>query len=56
MERQKILGDVASDVRRIQVAQQELDQNLDTITAYQIELKSTLEVRNYVQVDATSNG
>lgn len=44
MESQKKLGDIASDVRRIQVAQKELDTNLDTIFAYQMELKSTLEV------------
>ncbi|KAF1319808.1 Nuclear pore glycoprotein, partial [Globisporangium splendens] len=43
MESQKKLGDIASDVRRIQVAQKELDTNLDTIFAYQMELKSTLE-------------
>lgn len=45
MDSQKKLGDIASDVRRIQVAQNELDSNLDTIFAYQMELKSTLEVR-----------
>lgn len=44
MESQKKLGDIAGDVRRIQVAQKELDTNLDTIFAYQMELKSTLEV------------
>ena len=45
MDSQKKLGDIASDVRRIQVAQNELDTNLDTIFAYQMELKSTLEVQ-----------
>lgn len=43
MDSQRKLGDIASDVRRIQVAQNELDTNLDTIFAYQMELKSTLE-------------
>ncbi|UIZ24898.1 hypothetical protein KXD40_006759 [Peronospora effusa] len=43
MDSQKKLGDIAGDVRRIQVAQNELDTNLDTIFAYQMELKSTLE-------------
>lgn len=45
MDSQTKLGELASDVRRIQVAQKELDTNLDTIFAYQMELKSTLEVR-----------
>jgi nuclear pore complex protein Nup62 len=45
MDSQRKLGDIAGDVRRIQVAQNELDTNLDTIFAYQMELKSTLEVR-----------
>lgn len=48
LESQKKLGDIASDVRRIQVAQKELDTNLDTIFAYQMELKSTLEVRAHL--------
>ncbi|KAG3110417.1 hypothetical protein PI124_g8969 [Phytophthora idaei] len=43
MDSQRKLGDIAGDVRRIQVAQNELDTNLDTIFAYQMELKSTLE-------------
>ncbi|KAE9297040.1 hypothetical protein PF008_g23848 [Phytophthora fragariae] len=43
MDSQRQLGDIAGDVRRIQVAQNELDTNLDTIFAYQMELKSTLE-------------
>jgi nuclear pore complex protein Nup62 len=43
MESQKKLGDIAGDIRRIQVSQKELDTNLDTIFAYQMELKSTLE-------------
>lgn len=43
MDSQRKLGDIAGDVRRIQVAQNELDSNLDTIFAYQMELKSTLE-------------
>ncbi|CEG47420.1 Nuclear porin [Plasmopara halstedii] len=43
MDSQRKLGDLAIDVRRIQVAQNELDTNLDTIFAYQMELKSTLE-------------
>ena len=47
LDSQRKLGDIASDVRRIQVAQNELDSNLDTIFAYQMELKSTLEVRLY---------
>nr|CCA22034.1 nuclear pore glycoprotein putative [Albugo laibachii Nc14] len=42
MESQKLLGDIANDVRRIQVGQKELDVNLDTIFAYQNELNSTL--------------
>ncbi|CCI45180.1 unnamed protein product [Albugo candida] len=42
MESQKMLGDIANDVRRIQVGQKELDVNLDTIFAYQNELNSTL--------------
>ncbi|KAI9916177.1 hypothetical protein PsorP6_016897 [Peronosclerospora sorghi] len=40
--RQRKLGDIASDVRRLPVAPNELDTNLDTIFAYQMELKSTL--------------
>lgn len=43
MENQKKLGDLAGDVRRIQVAQKELDTNLDTVSEYQKELKGTLE-------------
>lgn len=46
MESQKMLGDIANDVRRIQVGQKELDVNLDTIFAYQNELNSTLSVRS----------
>ncbi|OQR94030.1 nuclear pore glycoprotein [Thraustotheca clavata] len=43
MENQKKLGDLAIDVRRLQMAQKELNANLDTISAYQMELDSTLE-------------
>jgi hypothetical protein len=57
MDSQKKLGELASDVRRIQVAQKELDSNLDTIFAYQMELKSTLEVRtSYFFVFSYSDG
>ncbi|CAK5206375.1 unnamed protein product [Aphanomyces euteiches] len=43
MENQKKLGDLAIDVRRLQVSQKELNANLDTIASYQTELESTLE-------------
>ncbi|KDO15930.1 hypothetical protein SPRG_18530, partial [Saprolegnia parasitica CBS 223.65] len=43
MENQKKLGDLAIDVRRLQMAQKELNANLDTISAYQLELDATLE-------------
>ncbi|RHY11268.1 hypothetical protein DYB25_004706 [Aphanomyces astaci] len=43
MQNQTKLGELAIDVRRLQVAQKELNANLDTITSYQTELESTLE-------------
>ncbi len=43
MENQTKLGDLAINVRRLQMAEKELNANLDTISAYQMELDATLE-------------
>ena len=56
MQNQQKIGELADDVRRLQVANKELDSNLSTITSYQQELKTSLEVRTFDQSDLSDTG
>lgn len=44
LQNQQKIGELADDVRRLQITNKELDSNLTTITSYQQELRTSLEV------------